>query len=427
MSMTLLSALQTRADDACGLNRPTQQHGAKAIAYASSALVVQLVHLPAELMDEEMLRDQLEEYGTLESLNEESAGRYVATFADAEAAATAVAAEAEAAAAAEEKFDPPQPRRSFSAPGDLTPSAAARRSYEAKSVGSASERSELSSKSGSCMSGGSSGKKTLKRVNTTPITPGTGRRIISFGGMDDPASSAPVRGPAPSRTPRTPHARAARCRCAHITRRTAGWSACLSAAPSSACPFAAAVGASQERTSRYLLPGGRDPFAPGWDADVEVSDAETEADDVKRDSVRFSLTVDGCAYVDATCVLLNETPGEFTTLRLPSAAPIHPRHAAIACVLDAADARTAPPTPMSAWAARPAHVASPGGAASAADAACAGRSLTLEVAGFTVAFDAQGDAAAWQRAEEDPAVHELVAEPSGGVELVAVRVMRCQA
>ena len=314
---------------------------------AAAAFAVRLVHLPAEALDEEMLLDQLLEFGDVDSLvlravdrSGGALGEYVATFAS--AAAAAAAAAAEAAAAPPPAAEIPWIRRSGSAPAELsgagapTPSAAS-----------------------GCLSGGLSKKKALKRVNTVGgdlATPGTGRRVISFGSMDDPSSAAP------------------------------------------------------ERRARYTLPGGRPAFAPGWDANVEVTDADTEDADARGDGVAFSLTVDGLQVVSAAPILL-ASDGSFATLRLPAPAPIDPRCAAIACELAGDDkenvpcklaaACTAPPTPVSAWA-----------------AAGGRRSLTIEVPGFTFAFDADGgEAAQWEEAAD-------LAAACHGVTLVAVRVMR---
>ena len=198
--------------------------------------------------------------------------------------------------------------------------------------------------------------------------------------------------------------------------------------------------AAPERRARYTLPGGRPAFSPGWDAEIDVTDADNEADDTRGDGVAFSLTVDGEALVAAAPVLLAAAVGDYATLRLPVATPIDPRHAAIACVLASADkenigaaatsttggaakgaldatttqasatlaaARTAPPTLLSAW-------------TNAAGCASNGqrRSLAFDVPGFHICFDAEGAPAAWQAAEEDEA------STARGVALVAVRVRR---
>ena len=44
-----------------------------------------------------------------------------------------------------------------------------------------------------------------------------------------------------------------------------------------------------ERKGRFTLPGGRPAFTPGWDANIDVSDAETELEDTAGDKVHFLL------------------------------------------------------------------------------------------------------------------------------------------
>ena len=191
-------------------------------AHDAAAFSVRLVHLPAELMDEEMLLDQLLEYGGVDSLtacappvdisdgdgSELRQQHYLAIFATAEGAKAAVEAELEAAESALPAAQEPWARRSSSAPPALTIEAPALMPSPAMNDAVAPLSVAPS-------------KRTLKRADTekgltTPgATPG-GRRIISFGNMDDPASAAP------------------------------------------------------ERKGKFLLPGGRDPFAPGWDQNIEV-------------------------------------------------------------------------------------------------------------------------------------------------------------
>ena len=224
---------------------------------------------------------------------------------------------------------------------------------------------------GGCLS--KSRSKQLKRTATAGAsTPGSGgRRIISFGTLDDPGSAAP------------------------------------------------------ERRGRFTLPGGKPAFAPGWNAPIEVTDAETEEEDTKGDAVRLSLTVDGRSLVDKTEVLLSSS-GE-ATVRLPNTCRIRPTRAAIECVLcdrsDATLARAAtePPTDVDEW------VKMPGAKRDT-------RSLSLDVPGFTICFDAATDA------EPEPADATEDDEPQGGTaaedaagdaakrtpryELVAVRIVR---
>lgn len=358
---------------------PVRIDDAAAAAHDAAAHSVTLAHLPAELLDEEMLLDQLLEFGSVDALTRLHANEYVCTFETAEGAAAAVAAEAEAAAsaaiAAAAAAVPQEPwlRRAASEPemgrheqgGDASSSGAIMAPLPSGGA------SALLGSSG-CLSGGGGGlskKKTIKRVSSVGglTTPGTGRRVISFGSMDDPTSAAP------------------------------------------------------ERRERYTLPGGRPAFSPGWDANIEVTDAESELEDTRGDAVSFSLTVDGAELVTKAPVVLSGT-GDFATLRLPSAAAIDPRRAAIACVLALvsdsekenaasrlATANTSPPMELSAW-------------NSCADAQ---RSLTVEKDGFTVSFVAEGEAAAWN--DVDSGCANGCATPScqsSGVQLVAVRVRR---
>ena len=334
---------------------------AAAEAHDCAAFSVTLVHLPATLMDEEMLLEQLIEYGALDSLVAAPAdGQYVATFECSEALELAVQAEAEAAEAAARP--PPWVRRASSAPGSLDSLSIA------PSSGGAS--SSIAS-GGGCLSGGLSKKgKTLKRVNTTGelSTPGSGRRSISFGVIDTPTSSVP------------------------------------------------------ERRARYTLPGGLPAFSPGWDAPIDVADAETEAEDARGDSVHFSLSVDGRALITSSRVLL-ASAGSFAMLRLPAAEPIDPRRASISCELASGDdkpsclavARTAPPMPLSAWT----------GGGNASNGQPQRRSLWLEASGFQIVFDADGEATAWE-SEAAPTGSNGAAGQNRGVELVAVRVKRQQ-
>ena len=51
-----------------------------AAAHEACAHSVTLVHLPADLLDEEMLLDQLLEYGAVDSLTRVRANEYICTF-----------------------------------------------------------------------------------------------------------------------------------------------------------------------------------------------------------------------------------------------------------------------------------------------------------------------------------------------------------
>ena len=184
---------------------------------------------------------------------------------------------------------------------------------------------------GACLSSARS-KKSLKRTNTTPgslATPGSGRRIISFGTIEEPGSSA-----------------------------------------------------QPERKGRYTLPGGRPAFAPGWDQGIDVSEPETEAADVAGDKVAVTVTVDGRVAVDSPGCLLSSS-GE-ASLRLHTPMRIHSARSVLEariCEADGTEAccvRTEPPTDIDEW------VAMPG-------AKRGMRSLSLDAPGFTIVFDAASE------------------------------------
>lgn len=390
---------------------PVDIDDAAAAAHEAAQHTVQLCHLLdectcADILDEEMLLDQLLEYGVVDSLVLVRKNEYVATFATAAAAAAASDAEAEAAASAAPTPSEPPPSvvRLASAPASLTPSGALPPMDMPNAA--ADNGAELAPpwvggglrsggggclSSGGCMSGGLSKKKTLKRVGVSvggagaPMTPSSGRRVISFGTMDDPASAAP------------------------------------------------------ERRGKFTLPGGRPAFSPGWNDEsaLEVTDAESEMDDTRGDAISFSITVDERTLIDEAPVLLSTTGG-FATLRLPQPASIEPCHTRIACVLvgdlekenggappSRAHAHTSPPMTLSAWADVPSSPSSPRSPASGG--ALHRRSLTVHCPGFTVCFDAEGVAAAWDRAAHASVLAAPADASSNGVQLVAVRLMRSEA
>ena len=159
--------------------------------------------------------------------------------------------------------------------------------------------------------------------------------------------------------------------------------------------------ASQERRSRYTLPGGKPAFSPGWDAEPDVTDAASEADDTRGDACTFDLSVNGAPIVSAASILLSSA-GE-ATVRLPVAKRLNPLTAKIECKLAAggealALACTAPPTELDEW------VPMPGGKRDMC-------SLALDVPGFTICFDAASDAPLDAPEDDEDADADA---PSGG-------------